>query len=142
MPLFATEIADEGAEHFRSAPSCWPPENALDPAAMTAARWAIAMSSRAAPIQEHCRSSLVLRAASHWRQAKPEDPGEMARNLLAITGIDAGALELRRDWIDLPEMAGAPRLATRQQHARITIYAGSGLPLVSGKNGVTTKPRM
>jgi signal transduction histidine kinase len=130
MPLFATEIADEGAEHFRSAPSCWPPENALDPAAMTAARWAIAMSSRAAPIQEHCRSSLVLRAASHWRQAKAEDFGEMVRNLLAITGIDAGALELRRDWIDLPEMA--ERVAARHQGAWQHVELGlpTDLPLV------------
>ena len=29
---------------------------------------------------------------------------EMVRNLLAITRIDAGALELRRDWIDLREI--------------------------------------
>src|SRR5205814_10323926 len=30
---------------------------------------------------------------------------EMVRNLLAITRIDAGALELRRDWIDLRDVA-------------------------------------
>jgi two-component system sensor histidine kinase KdpD len=29
---------------------------------------------------------------------------EMVRNLLAITRIDAGALELRSDWIDLREI--------------------------------------
>ena len=36
-------------------------------------------------------------------QIKKEAEGldEMVRNLLAITRIDAGALELRRDWIDL-----------------------------------------
>ena len=33
-----------------------------------------------------------------------EDLDEMVRNLLAITRIDAGALELRRDWIDLREI--------------------------------------
>ena len=39
-------------------------------------------------------------------QIKEETEGldEMVRNLLAITRIDAGALELRRDWIDLREI--------------------------------------
>ena len=39
-------------------------------------------------------------------QIKTEAEGldEMVRNLLAITRIDAGALELRRDWIDLREI--------------------------------------
>jgi two-component system sensor histidine kinase KdpD len=38
-------------------------------------------------------------------QIKNEAEGldEMVRNLLAITRIDAGALELRRDWIDIRE---------------------------------------
>jgi two-component system sensor histidine kinase KdpD len=39
-------------------------------------------------------------------QIKAEAKGldEMVRNLLSITRIDAGALELRRDWIDLREV--------------------------------------
>jgi len=40
------------------------------------------------------------------REIKAEAEGldEMVRNLLAITRIDAGALELRRDWVDLREI--------------------------------------
>ena len=34
-----------------------------------------------------------------------ESLDEMVRNLLAITRIDAGSLELRRDWVDLGETA-------------------------------------
>ena len=45
-----------------------------------------------------------------------EDLDEMVRNLLAITRIDAGALELRRDWIDLREMA--ERVVERRAAAR------------------------
>ena len=59
-----------------------------------------------------------------WRQARrlprasdllgqikqeAESLDEMVRNLLAITRIDAGALELRRDWIDLARDRGARR---------------------------------
>src|SRR5262249_51634774 len=39
-------------------------------------------------------------------KTEAEDLDEMVRNLLAITRIDAGALELRRDWVDLREIAG------------------------------------
>jgi len=38
-------------------------------------------------------------------KTEAEDLDEMVRNLLAITRIDAGALELRRDWIDLREIS-------------------------------------
>ena len=40
------------------------------------------------------------------REIKAEAEGldEMVRNLLAMTRIDAGALELRRDWTDLREI--------------------------------------
>lgn len=37
-------------------------------------------------------------------KAEAEGLDEMVRNLLAMTRIDAGALELRRDWIDLREI--------------------------------------
>jgi two-component system, OmpR family, sensor histidine kinase KdpD len=38
-------------------------------------------------------------------KAEAEGLDEMVRNLLAIARIDAGALELRRDWVDLREIA-------------------------------------
>ena len=61
-----------------------------------------------------------------------ESLDEMVRNLLAITRIDAGALELRRDWIDLREIVdrvtnAARRRGTRQ---RIEISLPADLPLV------------
>ena len=37
-------------------------------------------------------------------KAEAEGLNEMVRNLLAMTRIDAGALELRRDWVDLREI--------------------------------------
>ena len=61
-----------------------------------------------------------------------EDLDEMVRNLLAITRIDAGALELRRDWVDLREVAervvSAARRHGAQQHIEINLP--SDLPLV------------
>jgi len=40
---------------------------------------------------------------------------DMVRNLLAITRIDAGALELRKDWIDIHEIVGRVVSAARRQ---------------------------
>lgn len=40
---------------------------------------------------------------------------DMVRNLLAITRIDAGALELRKDWIDVHEIVGRVVSAARRQ---------------------------
>ena len=61
-----------------------------------------------------------------------EELDEMVRNLLAITRIDAGALELRRDWIDLREIVQRVASAVRRRGAmqRIDIAMLSGLPLV------------
>ncbi|MGA8970983.1 MAG: ATP-binding protein, partial [Pseudolabrys sp.] len=61
-----------------------------------------------------------------------EDLDEMVRNLLAITRIDAGALELRRDWVDLREVAERIVSAARRHGARqhIEINLPSNLPLV------------
>jgi two-component system sensor histidine kinase KdpD len=61
-----------------------------------------------------------------------EDLDEMVRNLLAITRVDAGALELRRDWIDLREIVDRVVSAVRRRNApqRITIEMPSDLPLV------------
>ena len=61
-----------------------------------------------------------------------EDLDEMVRNLLAITRIDAGALELRRDWIDLREVAERVVSAARRHGARqhIDVRLPADLPLV------------
>lgn len=67
-------------------------------------------------------------------QIKHEAEGvdEMVRNLLAITRIDAGALELRRDWIDLREIAERIVNAARRRGARQTfeIDLPADMPLV------------
>src|SRR6478736_1521860 len=61
-----------------------------------------------------------------------EDLDEMVRNLLAITRIDAGALELRRDWLDLREVAERVVSAARRHGAqqRIEIELPKDLALV------------
>ena len=62
-----------------------------------------------------------------------EDLDEMVRNLLAITRIDAGALELRRDWIDLREVVERVVSAARRRGARADVSRCSlpaDLPLV------------
>ena len=59
-----------------------------------------------------------------------EDLDEMVRNLLAITRIDAGALELRRDWIDLRKSSNAwsaPRGVTARATDRNRIAERSAL---------------
>jgi two-component system, OmpR family, sensor histidine kinase KdpD len=67
-------------------------------------------------------------------EIKQETEGldEMVRNLLAITRIDAGALELRRDWIDLREIVDRVVAAARRRGARQTIEISlpGDLPLV------------
>lgn len=67
-------------------------------------------------------------------QIKQETEGldEMVRNLLAITRIDAGALEIRRDWIDLREIVDRIASAARRRGARQTVEVTfpDGLPLV------------
>jgi two-component system sensor histidine kinase KdpD len=56
----------------------------------------------------------------------------MVRNLLAITRIDAGALELRLDWIDLREIVERVVSATRRRGAqqRLDVELPADLPLV------------
>jgi two-component system sensor histidine kinase KdpD len=67
-------------------------------------------------------------------QIKQEAEGldEMVRNLLAITRIDAGALELRRDWLDLREVVDRVVSAARRRGARQTfdVNMSADLPLV------------
>ncbi|MEW6768143.1 MAG: sensor histidine kinase KdpD [Pseudomonadota bacterium] len=56
----------------------------------------------------------------------------MVRNLLAMTRIDAGALEIRKDWIDLREIADRVISVSRRRGARQTLKSElpSDLPLV------------
>lgn len=67
-------------------------------------------------------------------QIKEEAEGldEMVRNLLAITRIDAGALELRNDWIDLREIVARVVNSARRRGATqsFTIKLDADLPLV------------
>jgi two-component system sensor histidine kinase KdpD len=67
-------------------------------------------------------------------QIKVEAEGldEMVRNLLAVTRIDAGALELRRDWVDLREIVQRAVSAARRRGAqqRFEIALPGDLPLV------------
>src|SRR5262249_57900170 len=65
-------------------------------------------------------------------KTEAEDLDEMVRNLLAITRIDAGALELRRDWVDLRETAERVVNAARRHgaHQRIDVRLPQDLPLV------------
>jgi two-component system sensor histidine kinase KdpD len=51
-------------------------------------------------------------------KTEAEDLDGMVRNLLAITRIDAGALELRRDWLDLREVVERVVNAARRHGAR------------------------
>lgn len=57
---------------------------------------------------------------------------EMVRNLLAIARIDAGALELRRDWIDLRDSVNRVVNAARRRGVKqpVAIDLPADLPLV------------
>jgi two-component system sensor histidine kinase KdpD len=57
---------------------------------------------------------------------------EMVRNLLAMTRIDAGALEVRRDWVDLREIAQRAADAARRHGAKqkIAVRLPDDLPMV------------
>ncbi|HEY0224146.1 MAG TPA: DUF4118 domain-containing protein, partial [Pseudolabrys sp.] len=61
-----------------------------------------------------------------------ESLDEMVRNLLSVTRIDSGALELREDWIDLREIADRVVSASRRRGARhhIEVKLPPDLPLV------------
>lgn len=65
-------------------------------------------------------------------RGEAEDLDEMVRNLLAMTRIDAGALEVRKDWIDLRELAERVASAARRRGAaqRIEVVLPADLPLV------------
>jgi two-component system sensor histidine kinase KdpD len=61
-----------------------------------------------------------------------EDLDEMVRNLLAITRIDAGVLEVRRDWVDLREVVERVVSAARRRAASrpIAVTMPADLPLM------------
>lgn len=65
-------------------------------------------------------------------KTEAEDLDEMVRNLLAITRIDAGALELRRDWLDLREVVERVVNAARRHGAKqkLEVDLPPTLPLV------------
>ncbi len=67
-------------------------------------------------------------------QIKTEAEGldEMVRNLLAVTRIDAGALELHRDWVDLREIVDRVVSAARRRGAvqSIAVHLPAEMPLV------------
>ncbi len=56
----------------------------------------------------------------------------MVRNLLAMMRIDAGALELRRDWVDLREVAERVASAVRRRGAAISVelHLPGALPMI------------
>ena len=56
----------------------------------------------------------------------------MVRNLLAITRIDAGALELRKDWVDLREVVERVVSAVRRRAPAFSLEANlpAELPMI------------
>ncbi|WP_051228654.1 ATP-binding protein [Pleomorphomonas oryzae] len=56
----------------------------------------------------------------------------MVRNLLSMTRLEAGALDIRRDWVDIGEIADrlADQARRRGMAGRLTLSVPSGLPLV------------
>jgi two-component system sensor histidine kinase KdpD len=65
-------------------------------------------------------------------KAEAEGLDTMVRNLLAITRIDAGVLELRRDWIDLREIVERIVSTARRRGSaqRIDVRLPAELPLI------------
>ncbi|MBO0757076.1 MAG: sensor histidine kinase KdpD [Bradyrhizobiaceae bacterium] len=70
----------------------------------------------------------------HHIKTEVENLDGMVRNLLAITRIDAGALELRLDWVDLREIVERVISSARRRGApqRFDINLPGDLPLVRG----------
>jgi two-component system sensor histidine kinase KdpD len=68
----------------------------------------------------------------HQIRQEAEGLDAMVRDLLAITRIDAGGLELRYDWVDLREVAERTVSAARRRGARQSFETAlpAGLPLI------------
>jgi two-component system sensor histidine kinase KdpD len=62
----------------------------------------------------------------------------MVRNLLAMTRVEAGALEPHRTWVDMGELARRVAAAARRRGALqpIAVEAAPGLPLVHADQGL------
>jgi two-component system, OmpR family, sensor histidine kinase KdpD len=73
--------------------------------------------------------------ASLLRDIKTEAEGldDMVKNLLAMTRIDAGALELRRDWVDLREIAERVASAAKRRGAasKVVLDLPAELPMIA-----------
>lgn len=67
-------------------------------------------------------------------KAEAEGLNEMVGNLLAMTRIDAGALELRRDWVDLREIVERVTNLARRRGAALALVLDlpAELPLIWG----------
>ena len=78
-------------------------------------------------LDAHARQDLLSNI-----KTEAEDLDDMVRNLLAITRIEEGALELRQDWIDLREIAERVVNTARRRGAsqRFETKLPSDLPLV------------
>ena len=78
-------------------------------------------------LDAHARQDLLSNI-----KTEAEDLDDMVRNLLAITRIEEGALELRQDWIDLREIAERVVSTARRRGAsqRFETKLPSDLPLV------------
>ena len=65
-------------------------------------------------------------------KSEAEGLDDMVRNLLAMTRIDAGALEVRRDWVDLREVVERVVSATRRRGAALSLQPDflAALPMV------------
>jgi two-component system sensor histidine kinase KdpD len=66
-------------------------------------------------------------------KAEAEGLDEMVRNLLAIARIDAGALELRRDWVDLREIVERVVSLAKRRGAALTFTLDlpADLPMIA-----------
>ena len=78
-------------------------------------------------LDAHAREDLLSNI-----KTEAEDLDDMVRNLLAITRIEEGALELRQDWIDLREISERVVNTARRRGAvrRFETQLPSDLPLV------------
>jgi two-component system sensor histidine kinase KdpD len=68
-----------------------------------------------------------------------EDLDDMVRNLLAVTRIDAGALELRWDWVDVAEVLNRVAASARRRYSpapNLLVDLPDDLPLIRADPGL------
>ncbi|WP_454917677.1 DUF4118 domain-containing protein [Xanthobacter sediminis] len=80
-----------------------------------------------ADIPEPARRDLLLQM-----REEAENLDLMVRNLLSMTRLEAGALDLRKDWVDVPELMNRAVAAVRKRGATqsFAVTAEPGLPLL------------